>query len=253
MQLLEMEVTPEQAREWLQSKRRNRTFSPKQVALYARMMREGAWVSRTNEAVAFDDSGQLVDGEHRLRAVLACGQAIKMAVAFGCNAHIGIARTRSVADVGVIEYDIKMPRNAAAIIRTMLHNDHMTPRETINAYQQYQAAIDFAAKALRNTDDTHIDVAAVQAGIARAYYHVNEESLKNFCDALKTGFMKYTIDATAIALAKLLKRAAKDKRASTMSNTDRMYCTQQAIAHYQNGKAKKSIDNPGRDLFGLPM
>ena len=68
----ELEVTPEQAKIWLTYHNEgNRWIKPNAVKHYSRMMKEGTW-GGTNVAV-FDNTGNLIDGQHRLSAVVECG------------------------------------------------------------------------------------------------------------------------------------------------------------------------------------
>lgn len=62
-------ITPEQALEYLTANVHNRTVRTKRVSKYANEMRNGQW-RLTGEAIKFDRTGRLVDGQHRLLAVL---------------------------------------------------------------------------------------------------------------------------------------------------------------------------------------
>ncbi len=254
MQLVIMEVTPEQAQTWLATKKRNRRQSPFVIRRYARMMEEGDWKASTNESIAFNHEGQLIDGEQRLAAVIRYGKPVRMAIAFGCETHVGIVRTRSTNDIAQIVFDEKLPKNAAAIVRVMHLNPNMTPFEVMNAYHRHQVAVDYAASILKGCDERHIQVAPVQAAIARAYKYFDEERLTNFCKALRTGVMHYTIDVGPVQLAKWLRNQADGKR-NSMSPLQRMHCAEWVINQYMNNKAvksTKSIKVPDTELFPLP-
>lgn len=70
-----MLVTPDTAAKWLaQNALNNRACKNSQVKLYVSYMKKGAWNS-DNCAITFDVNGNLIDGQHRLRAVVASGQA----------------------------------------------------------------------------------------------------------------------------------------------------------------------------------
>jgi len=75
-------VTPAKAEEYLASQVRNRRVYRRAVEGHAAAMREGRWV-KTGETIKFDTKGQLIDGQHRLRAVVLCGIPQKMDLAFG--------------------------------------------------------------------------------------------------------------------------------------------------------------------------
>ena len=51
-------------------------------------MRAGRFVV-THQAIAFDAKGNLIDGQHRLRAVIMSGVTVTMQVAFDCEIGVG--------------------------------------------------------------------------------------------------------------------------------------------------------------------
>lgn len=62
-------VTPEQAEAWLGRNKKNRHVRLGLVTQYARDMSSGNW-QYTGEAIKFDTSGNLIDGQHRLKAIV---------------------------------------------------------------------------------------------------------------------------------------------------------------------------------------
>lgn len=94
-------VTPELAAEWLRFNENNRSLSESAVAMLARSMSEGDW-RLSGEAVKFSASGRLIDGQHRLAAVVLCGVPIPMLVVTGLDDDvvnvIDTGRKRSLGD-----------------------------------------------------------------------------------------------------------------------------------------------------------
>jgi len=76
-------LTPADAKEILASRNtHNRILRPKAVADYARDMAAGSW--RVNgEAIKFDHDGVLLDGQHRLHAIVAAGVPVAFLVVTG--------------------------------------------------------------------------------------------------------------------------------------------------------------------------
>lgn len=58
-------ITPEVAAEWLKRNEHNRPMSEVTIARYEADIRAGAW-DTTSATIAFDTSGRLIDGQHRL-------------------------------------------------------------------------------------------------------------------------------------------------------------------------------------------
>lgn len=88
---LSMTVSPETAQDWLEnrnlSERRptnNRTISQHTVRKYATAMAEGRW-KLVHQGIAFDRDGWLIDGQHRLSAIVAAGIPVPMMVIPNCD------------------------------------------------------------------------------------------------------------------------------------------------------------------------
>ena len=81
-------ITPEMAREWLKKNmHNNRPVLKATVHNYARQMRCGTW-NLTHQGIAFDQNGELVDGQHRLSAIIEANVPVKMNVTYGLNARL---------------------------------------------------------------------------------------------------------------------------------------------------------------------
>lgn len=95
-----VEVTPEQAEKWLAANLANRTVRTARVREYATAMREGRWLY-TADPIRFDEDGRLIDGQHRLMAVVKAGLPVEMHVVRGLAREAqdavdtGAARTAS--------------------------------------------------------------------------------------------------------------------------------------------------------------
>jgi hypothetical protein len=76
-----LDVTPEQAAEWLKKNVCNRRLTESAVALYARDMTEGRWMLN-GEAIQIAVDGTLLNGQHRLWAIVRAGIPVKMLVIF---------------------------------------------------------------------------------------------------------------------------------------------------------------------------
>lgn len=77
-------ITPERAAEMLESGQaiNNRKVSWPTVRRYAYDMANGKW-TMTGEAIKFDRAGRLIDGQHRLYAVMESGATIETMVVYG--------------------------------------------------------------------------------------------------------------------------------------------------------------------------
>lgn len=98
-----IEVTPQMAKEWLATNaKNNRDLSKITVKRYATDMVKGKWLL-TGEAVKFDRTGRLIDGQHRLQALIESKvPKVNMFVVRGLDAEtmavLDTGRSRSAGD-----------------------------------------------------------------------------------------------------------------------------------------------------------
>lgn len=82
-------VTPELAQEWLKIQTDyQRNISPHRVRRLARLMQRNEWKVTPTHQIGISVSGQVVDGQHRLSAVIMSGASVPMAVVFNCPEDI---------------------------------------------------------------------------------------------------------------------------------------------------------------------
>lgn len=74
-----VKITPEMASVMLCHNRDNRPVRESNIERYATMMKRGEWLL-THQGVAFDTEGRLVDGQHRLMAIVRSGVTVEMMV-----------------------------------------------------------------------------------------------------------------------------------------------------------------------------
>ena len=95
-------IDPSMAALYLERNEVNRPVRDAHVRKLVRAMKEGSF-QQTHQGIAFSKSGQLLDGQHRLWAIIEYGDSIKLQVTYNLDedAMFGIdldSRPRSVAD-----------------------------------------------------------------------------------------------------------------------------------------------------------
>lgn len=75
-------ITPALAIKWLEGNVHNRRLDYRLAEMYASDIRSGKWLL-THQGIAFDVNGVLVDGQHRLWAIVIANKPVKMYVATG--------------------------------------------------------------------------------------------------------------------------------------------------------------------------
>lgn len=95
-------VTPAQAKEYLERRLPNRNLNEATALRYASDMSNGRWLNN-GQGIVFDEQGNLIDGQHRMRAVLISGVSISMLVVRGAPARametMDTGRARNLSDV----------------------------------------------------------------------------------------------------------------------------------------------------------
>jgi hypothetical protein len=114
-------ITPGKALEMLAANTTNRPLSKPTVRAFAEVMRRGEWMV-THQGIAFDINGVLVDGQHRLAAVIEADRPVEMMVftevGEGTFDVLDTGKRRNAADVLAIEGE-KSATMLAAMVRTV--------------------------------------------------------------------------------------------------------------------------------------
>ena len=104
-----MDVTPSIARQWLARNMGNRPITASVVNRYARHMDGGKW-KMAGDPIRFSKTGKLIDGQHRLTAIVKTGLTVPMVVLTGLEDAIfnviDTGRARSKSDVLFIEHGL---------------------------------------------------------------------------------------------------------------------------------------------------
>jgi len=106
MALEVLTVTPTIASAWLDTNVLNRAAKSSVVQQYARDMKSGHW-KLTGDPIRFSREGQLLDGQHRLKACVAADAPFVSFVLYGADSsireYIDIGKPRSVRDILVMD------------------------------------------------------------------------------------------------------------------------------------------------------
>lgn len=99
-------VTPQIAQDYLTRNINNRPLNQETVNMYAQMMKEGQWVL-SNDAISFSQTGELINGQHRIKAVIQSGVTCQFIVTKGLPQRsfevMDNGRSRNAADVLFID------------------------------------------------------------------------------------------------------------------------------------------------------
>ncbi len=86
MYAVQVLVTPQLAEQWLRNQAPNRSVSEVRVKDFAQQMRDGRWML-SPQPICTDIEGRVIDGQHRLLAVIASGVSVTMLVVYNVPAE----------------------------------------------------------------------------------------------------------------------------------------------------------------------
>ena len=248
----EEQVTPAQAQLWLTTlNKKNRPLNKTHVQRLANEMIRDGW-KVTHQGIAFASNGELIDGQHRLSAVLASGVTIKTLVFRGedpsCFTTIDASlRTRGGSDIFALD-GVPNSTAAAAVVRVLgsllegdLDSDKyrmISPAVALELYRKYEKHV---------YPFTHIKTtfhAPVLASLSFAHIKYPAETL-DFFDHIKIG-ANLVVNHPALLL-----RAALQNMASARGGQSRkMKLTLLALRYYIEQRfMQKLIPNDNTLLF----
>lgn len=123
-------ITPELAAKMLATSVKNRDLRQSWVKSLAASMRRGEWLL-SPQGIAFNTAGHLIDGHHRLNAVVRSGVTVQMSVTLGVATAAmlvldqGVGRT--IADVLELDKRVAQPMRLAASIA--FNENKPTPKQ----------------------------------------------------------------------------------------------------------------------------
>lgn len=199
-------VTPEMAKQWLEmNMSNNRPVMKSTVHSYARMMRNGKW-NLTHQGIAFDENGELIDGQHRLYAVVEANIPVTMNVSR--NVHrvpgetftIDMGRKRTYANIvtmsGISDSTFKNTGSfVSAFIRFKIPgNRKADPAEILDYTERHYDDLKKVDELCINGTHSHgkcdgryrIPAIVGAAIIAAIYRGENIYALQMFCDVYRS-------------------------------------------------------------------
>jgi hypothetical protein len=197
-------VTPEQAKTWLESRAANRTLESRRVLGLARDIIADRW-RLTHQGIAFNSAGQLVDGQHRLAAIVMAGKPVPMLASWDLPDDAQLVmddhRPRSGADVLAIASGSSVSTLYVAVLAMMeVQSGNGRLRYTKEELREASELHGPAAAFVLDSIGSHIrgvTVAPVLAAAARAWYTEDRERIRQFLGILCSGIPQHTPDDSA--------------------------------------------------------
>ena len=252
-----VDVTPELARKWLELARFNRDIKESVVALYVRQIKEGLW-QRTHQGVALTKAGVLIDGQHRLLAIIRAGQTVPMIIFVDEPEEnfefIDCGRNRSHLEM----MRLSQRNNALTALHTLTtkaflggrfcHTTGWSSAEVNRQYDHYSIPINFIVDLFQGVKDKKINDPTVRGFLARAYYSVPHDRIVEFVNKL---LHSNGTDNTPISNYVRCLHAWDDRRQNTRCEIYKRG-VQTFLAFLQDRNDPRNID-VSYDVFPIPQ
>lgn len=228
-----MTITPEMAETWLLCNSKNRPLSERRSEQLARTMSRGEW-ELNGDAVRFAETGVLIDGQHRLRAIVRSGVSIESLVVTGLSEStfdvIDQGKARSPSEVLSMRGEVNTVALASSV--RMLHlwrttgNPFDSSTEAAPSPRQLEATLDEnpgIRRCIRTAESRWIKK-FITVRLAAFSFFVFEnsplgDSVESFYDSLENGESAFRGDPVMLLRDMLM----EDKAASAKRGMNKSY------------------------------
>lgn len=259
------DVTPALAAKWLERNTRNRPLRDSVVLRYAADMRDGKW-KVTGDAIAFDTTGAVINGQHRLWAVLESGVTVKMLVVFDLDPDVVYVlddhfKRRLTDIIHIARPGSMLQTKHTAVARAMMFNltsvdkrgqmSRVSRQAQVEFMDRHMEAIEFAFRdCLHSKNARVVSNAQICAALARAYYTQDRERLKQFGQVMTTGMADGPDDQIAIVFRNwLLGLESRNLRAKSQTIYGK---AERAIYGFLKRERVRALFEATEELFPLP-
>lgn len=265
-------ITPQMAKKWLEKNPNNRNLSQRSLNHYIRQIEEGQWVTN-GDAIRFQDNDNLMDGQHRLEAIVHTGKPMKCLIVRGLPKEamptIDTGRGRTVADHLKLQhkYNVNSYTATAAAIgiiwrfRNGIYVDtkeRLTPAEAI-AFIEQNPGILKSAELNANKDLTRILMPSISISTHYLFSRIDKFKCQEFFDRLTAGHDLGKTSPILKLRTEMLGMRSSEKRRGAINQRTFLYYTISAFDAFLHGRridgfekmtAKTVIELPKRSRGG---
>lgn len=249
-------ITPKMAEEWLSNNMVNRNINQYRVASYAYAMANGTW-QLNGETIKLDTNGQLIDGQHRLSAIIKAGATVEMMVVYDVPVTVSIldrGRNRNITDSLLIEgMDRTICNNSTVAIAKLYllissggkstFADEEVKEFLIEHQEGLYQVVEIWGAGHQKNKSGRISIRNAPIGLSlltaiEQNYPV--ESLARWCEVVRTGIVNNINEQAAVVFRNDLISNAVD--VGSKSNVDRRraaYQTEKSIQDFVEHKKRK--------------
>lgn len=207
-------ITPEIAEAYLKANTENRKLRKSTVKRYAQDMSEGRWKEGTTETIKISPTGRILDGQHRLHAVVESGTKHIFWIAKGVSEEvfdvIDTGAVRNAPDafmVRGINYSTQIPSMISfynGVAQGFISSDQNKHKRLTNTQllQAYEERPEFWQATAKKTQRWYINMAKLLSGsmiggLYAYFYDKDADDSEEFFEQLSSGL---NIQCNSIAL-----------------------------------------------------
>lgn len=178
-------INKERAQELMLKNKRNRRINNNQVIFLCKEIKQGRWMEN-GETIKFDINGNLIDGQHRLQAIISTDSSIKCTIAYDLSPDafncIDTNRVRTTQDI-LSAAGMKNHTAIASTCKKILHYRNM--------------GFDFAEKgAPKTSHDVVLDLLDKEPDICKSVEYVsNKKKIKRLAPPSELAVIHYFLSA----------------------------------------------------------
>jgi hypothetical protein len=219
-------VTPERAAAYLELNISNRPVRENWVTQLARMLSSGQFILH-HQGIAFDTDGFLLDGQHRLLAIVRSGVSVDILVTRNVTTAAKLSmddhQRRSVADSMSLARREMISGESIAVVRAALEyaaalggqSNRYTKSEINATYDAFVPALEWVMTAIPSRVEKGVSSATTKAAVMLAWYYCDLDRLTEFTDILTGRVMPTSIeDRAAVILREALLKAGMKNNSS---------------------------------------
>jgi len=247
-------IGPTQAKQLLKKNANNfRKLSQNKVRTYAHDMINGNW-HLNGHVISISKEGVLLNGQHRLAAVVLSGKKIKLNILYNVPSDKGMdcGRPRSVAnELGV------QTAFVSTIRRMMLGGKYaylpLTFDDIYSFSQHHKKAVCFVLENFPKPNKLQgLRISPVLGAIARAYHSVNKEELLRFIRVLSLGVASGDEESSAITLRDWLIETGQRKMRGREFTLIAYRKTERALQAFLGKQSLKNLREAKEELYKIP-
>ena len=255
-------ITPEKAAEYLELNISNRPVRENWIVQLQRMIEQGHFKLH-HQGIAFSIEGFLIDGQHRLMAIVRAKKAVQMLVTRNVASDTILSmddhQRRTVADSMTLSRKEQIGNESIAIIRAGLEfsgfingqGSRLTKTEIDAVYDEFVPALQWVLQEMPTRIEKGVGGATTKAAIMLAWFYCDLERLAEFA-AILTGRVMPTSgeDRAAVVLREaLLKSGMK----TGQSRHEFFRKTQRAIKAFMEREELQRLYNNSEVYYPWPL